>query len=177
MCGPNCQGKPNVKQITVGGQSVGISGFDEAMACGLAHLKGSDSEQKKALMDELKKHNYVPESREAEYAAAIWAEFKPLRSKQMGWLDDSYHGIPREEIEWHPSIDYSKCSSCGACFKFCKRGVFTFGDRTEVTNPARCVVTCTGCLSSCKEGALSFPTLVDLREQLKILREKYNLGK
>ncbi len=174
MCGPCCPNKP-VKQLSIGGQTIGISGFDEIMTRGLAHLDESDEDQKRILLDELKKQNYVPESLEHQYLEAVWAEFKLLRAKEMGWVDDKYHGIPREEIEWHPTIDYSKCSSCETCVKFCKRGVYTFDDKPIVTNPNRCVVTCTGCKSQCKEGAISFPSLIDLREALKALRKKYKL--
>jgi NAD-dependent dihydropyrimidine dehydrogenase PreA subunit len=177
MCGPCCPGKPNVKQLNVGGQSIGIAGLDEVMTRGLARLDLSDAEQKDVLMDELKKHNYVPANLEKQYLEAIWAEFKPLRAKKLGQIDDRYHGIPREEIQWFPRIDYAKCSGCQACFKFCKRGVYILEDSPKVTNPYRCVVTCTGCTSVCKEGAISFPSLVDLREELKVLRKKHGLIK
>lgn len=175
MCGPCCPGKPNVKNLNVGGQSIGISDFDEIMAIGLAHLDKSDSEQRDILMGELKRHNYVPPALEKQYLDALWSEFKPLRAKKRGELDDRYHGIPREEIQWFPRIDYAKCTGCQACFEFCKRGVYTFEDSPEVTNPYRCVVTCTGCKGVCKDGAISFPSLIDLREELKVLRKKHGL--
>ena len=38
MCGPCCPGKPNTKHLTIGGQEIGIVGFDEIMAKGLEHL-------------------------------------------------------------------------------------------------------------------------------------------
>ncbi len=139
-------------------------------------MDATDEEQKGILLAELKRHNYVPDSMEREYLEAVWAEFKPLRAKKMGWIDDKFHGIPREEIEWSPRIDYSKCTSCEACFKFCKRGVYAFDERPTVANPYRCVVSCTGCKSQCKEGAISFPSLVDLREELKVLRKKHKLA-
>lgn len=175
MCGPCCPGKPNVKHLRVGDQSIGISGFEEIMAEGLAHLDETDEQQKRILLDELKKHNYVPPNLEEQYLDAVWAEFKPLRAKRRGEIDDRYHGIPREEIQWFPRIDYAKCIGCQECFKFCKRGVYTFEDSLVVANPYRCVVTCTGCKSICKEGAISFPSLVDLREELKVLRKKHGL--
>jgi NAD-dependent dihydropyrimidine dehydrogenase PreA subunit len=175
MCGPCCPGKPDVRQLKVGAESVGISGFDEIMALGLDHVEESDEEQRKFLLVELKKRNYVPKSKEQEYLAALWAEFKKLRAKKKGWLDDSYHGIPREEIQWFPTIDYEKCTGCQACFKFCHHEVFTFDDRPRVTNPYRCVVTCTGCKAECKEGAISFPRLTDLREELKVLKKKHKI--
>ena len=176
MCGPCCPGKPNVKNIKVGGQSIGISGYEEIMSRGLAHIEDSDAEQKRVLLDELKKNNYVPPTMERQYLDAIWAEFKPLRAKKLGWLEDSYHGIPREEISWYPRIDLEKCTGCKTCVEFCQHKVYTFDDKARVTNPYRCVVTCTGCKTKCESEAISFPTLIDLREELKVLRKKHSLS-
>lgn len=173
MCGPCCPGKPNVKLLKVGGESVGISGFDEIMSSGLACSDDSDEKQKQALMEELKQHNYVPSSMEPQYLAALWTEFRQLRAKKRGEIEEQYHGIPREDIQWFPRIDYAKCTNCEACVKFCKRGIYTFDDGPKVTNPYRCVVSCTGCTSVCREGAISFPSLVSLREEMKELRKKY----
>jgi NAD-dependent dihydropyrimidine dehydrogenase PreA subunit len=175
MCGPCCPGKAEVKHINVDGQSIGISGYDEIMERGLAHVDGSDDEQKKALLDELKKRNYVPPAMERQYLSAIWAEFKSQRAKKKGWVEDKFPGIPREEIQWFPTIDFEKCTGCQSCFKFCKRGIYTFDDGPKATNPYRCVVGCTGCQTQCKEAAISFPSLVDLREELKALRKKYKI--
>lgn len=176
MCGPCCPGRTDVKQLKVGAESVGVSGLDEIMSLCLAHVDGTDEEQKKCLLDELRKRNYVPKSREKEYVAALWTEFKKLRAKKKGWLDDSYHGIPREEIQWFPTIDYDKCTACETCVKFCHHEVFTFDDKPRVTNPYRCVVTCTGCKTQCKEEAISFPKLSDLRDELKTLRKKHKIA-
>jgi NAD-dependent dihydropyrimidine dehydrogenase PreA subunit len=177
MCGPCCPGKPDVKHLKIGGQTVGISGYDEIIACGLSNLDKTDEEQKRLLLDALKKNNYVPHLMEREYLAAIWAEFKPLRAKKRGEIDEQYHGIPREEIKWFPKIDYEKCSGCGVCFRFCKRGVYSYDKVLKVENPYRCVVSCTGCMTQCEEDAISFPTLVELRDELKILRKKYQSSK
>ena len=174
-CGPNCPGKPATKRLVVGGQEVGIAGFDLIIARGLEHLDGSDSEQKDAILSELKVHNYVPESVESEYLQAVWEEFRQVRAKRLGHLEERFHGIPRDEIHWNPSVDYERCSSCGKCADFCKKGVYTFDDKPLVTNPSRCVVTCTGCLKICPEGAISFPTLISLREELKTLKKKHGI--
>jgi ferredoxin len=36
-------------------------------------------------------------------------------------------------------------------------------------------VSCTGCKGSCEEGAISFPSLLELRDVMKSLRKKYDL--
>ena len=175
MTCPCSSGKPPSKRITIGGQEVGIAGFEEMMAKGLENLKATDEEQRGILLEELKARNYVPHELEKQYLDAIWVEFKKLRAKTLGQIEERYHGIPREEIRWYPTIDYEKCSGCGVCFKFCQRGVYTFDEKPHVSNPYRCVVSCTGCKTQCNEDAISFPTLVELRESMKCLRKKYGI--
>ena len=176
MCGPCCPGKPNTKRLRIGDQDVGIAGFDEIMAKGLEALDRTDEDQKKILLEELKRQNYVPSSTEDQYLIAVWTEFRHLRAKKRGDIEEQYHGIPREAIQWFPRIDLELCTDCGACFKFCKRGVYTFDESVKVTNPYRCVVTCTGCKTQCTEEAISFPSLVELRDELKSLRKMYRLS-
>src|SRR5512136_603683 len=173
MTCPCSSGKPTSKRVMIGGQEIGVAGFDEIMTEGMKHLKTTDEEQRSILLRELKARNYVPDSIEKQFLEAIWVEFKKLRAKKLGQIEEQYHGIPREEIRWFPTVDYEKCSGCGICVKFCQRGVYTFDEKPEVTNPYRCVVSCTGCKSQCKEDAISFPTLVELRESMKALRKKY----
>ena len=176
MLEPCCPDKSKTRRLRIGGQDVGIAGFDAIMAKGLEVLDKTDDEQKRILLEELKKHNYVPSSIENQYLAAVWTEFRHLRAKKRGDIEEEYHGIPREEIQWFPRIDFELCNGCGACAEFCKRGVYTLDDSPKVTNPYRCVVSCTGCKTQCKEGAISFPSLVELREELKNLRKMYMLS-
>jgi len=175
MPGECCPGKSVSKKLFVEGQEVGISGLDEIVAKGLESTDRPDAEQREILLKELKARNYVPAPVEQSYLEAVWVHFKEQRAKKLGWIEEKYHGIPREQIHWHPTIDISKCNSCGACAKFCKRGVYTFDEGPRVTNPFRCVVSCTGCQKVCGEGAISFPTLVELREEMKRLRTRYGI--
>lgn len=164
-----------MKRIKVAGQEIGISGFDLIVAKGLELIDGTDAEQKRAVLEELKAHNYVPPDAEKDYLNAVWSEFKQVRAKKLGQLEEKYHGIPREEIAWYPRVDLDKCTGCGVCAKFCQKGVYVLGDKVSVTNPYRCVVSCTGCVSKCPEGAISFPTFIELRDVMKALRKKYDL--
>lgn len=84
--------------------------------------------------------------------------------------------IPREEIPWYPIIRAEKCTGCGACVEFCLHDVYELSDKASVKNPFNCIVGCSGCLSKCPEGALSFPTLAEFRKDIKAVRERY-LGK
>ena len=83
--------------------------------------------------------------------------------------------IPREEIPWYPTIDPNKCTGCGTCVDFCHHAVYsTEGDKAKVSNPFGCVVGCTGCLSKCPEGAISFPDQKEFIETLRKVRERHN---
>lgn len=170
-----CAAKRSVDQIRVGKQEVGIADLEGILRRTFEHTDASDDELKAILLKELKEHNYVPASVEKEYLRALWEQFKSFRAEQKGWIEEKYHGIPREEIQWYPTVDEDKCTGCGVCVDMCHRGVYFFGGKAKVTNPYRCVVSCTGCASMCPEGAISFPTLVRLREDLKQLRAKYRL--
>ena len=174
MIGPCCPGKPCAKKMLIDGQYIGIAGYDEIIAKAMERIDASDEDQKEVILRELKAQNYVPKSMERQYLMAMWGEFRKLRAQKKGQLEENYHGIPREEIQWFPKIDYERCNSCQKCVKFCQRGVYTFDDAPRVTNPYRCVVSCTGCKSQCPEEAISFPSLVELREMLKELRKKYS---
>jgi NAD-dependent dihydropyrimidine dehydrogenase PreA subunit len=141
----------------------------------LRHLDSTDEEQQKVLLREMRARNYVPESMEDEYLEALWQEFRKIRAEKLGQVEETFHGIPREKIKWHPTVDDEKCTGCGKCVKFCQKRVYTLDDKARVTNPYRCVVSCTGCLTQCAEGAISFPSLLELREDLKQLRKKYGI--
>jgi NAD-dependent dihydropyrimidine dehydrogenase PreA subunit len=71
-----------------------------------------------------------------------------------------WNGIPREEIDWHPTIDASKCTGCGMCDVSCGREVFDFNQemkKSEVSRPLQCMVGCTSCKAWCIYNAISFP--------------------
>jgi len=170
MPGQCCPGKPTSKRLIVDGQEVGISGLDEIVAKGLEEVDKTDAEQRETLLTELRARNYVPNGVEKSYLEAVWVYFKGERAKKLGWVEEKYQGIRREDIQWFPTIDSAKCDACGSCVKFCKRGVYTFADGPHVTNPYRCVVSCTGCQKVCDAGAISFPSLADLRRMLRSLR-------
>jgi len=93
-------------------------------------------------------------------------------------MDRSEFGdIPRKRIQWFPRIDPELCTQCGICAEFCHQDVFSTDERIEVVNPYSCIVGCTGCLSQCPAGAISFPTLVELREMLRQLRAEFQQHK
>ena len=98
--------------------------------------------------------------------------------------EESWHGIPRNQIPWHPTIDHQKCILCGKCVDFCHTQVFSTqeneeGKSTIVKNPNNCVVTCTGCDSICPAGAISHPSKKEFFKNIREIRKspEYKLKK
>ncbi len=92
--------------------------------------------------------------------------------------EESWHGIPRSKIPWYPTVDYSKCISCGKCVDYCKLGTYEFEEkdgkkRIVVKNPNNCVVLCTGCDGICPVGAIKHPPKTETREIIKNLRKTH----
>ncbi len=83
-----------------------------------------------------------------------------------------FMGVPREEIDWFPTIDPEKCSNCGDCAKFCAHEVYVFEEgRIVVKNPKNCVVFCQACLKMCPvEGAVVFQQKKDVLQQIKQIK-------
>lgn len=79
--------------------------------------------------------------------------------------EEMYEGIPRNQIPWYPTIDYSKCISCGSCVDYCTAGgfgVYAFEVKDGkkllvVKNPYSCIVFCRGCEDKevCPTGAIT----------------------
>jgi NAD-dependent dihydropyrimidine dehydrogenase PreA subunit len=65
---------------------------------------------------------------------------------------------------WGPTIDAGACTSCRTCHDFCHQGVYGLeGDTVVVADKAACVPGCSHCATLCEQGAISFPSIEDLR--------------
>ncbi len=81
-----------------------------------------------------------------------------------------WKGVPREEIDWHPTVDEKKCKGCGMCITSCGRGVFDYDTEkgiVVVAKPLRCMVGCTSCQVWCVFEAISFPDPQRVRDFIK----------
>ncbi len=84
-------------------------------------------------------------------------------------MSQTWYGIPREEVPWHPTVDDAKCIGCRTCYDFCTHGVYGWDDGRQqptIASPTSCVVGCIGCRGQCPVEAISFPTLAVLKELL-----------
>ena len=71
-----------------------------------------------------------------------------------------WHGIPRADIPWHPTVDPDVCIGCGTCVVSCSRVVYRFDfehKKAVVADPLHCMVGCRTCASTCPANAISFP--------------------
>ncbi len=98
---------------------------------------------------------------------------KCLPTKSNANVDKKYSmwkGIPREEIDWHPIIDETKCVGCGMCITTCGRNVFDFdieNKKAIVSRPIQCMVGCTSCEVWCIYDAISFPDKQIVKDFIK----------
>lgn len=93
----------------------------------------------------------------------------------------AWHGIPREQIDWHPSVIADRCIGCGLCATSCGRGVYAFdyeANKPVVVAPQMCMVGCTTCATICTQDALEFPSQGYIRQvirQNKLLTQSKNM--
>lgn len=81
-----------------------------------------------------------------------------------------WKGIPRQDIDWHPTIDESTCTGCGMCVTSCGREVFGYDAAKRkglVEKPLQCLVGCTSCESWCVFQAISFPDKQYVRDVIR----------
>jgi NAD-dependent dihydropyrimidine dehydrogenase PreA subunit len=72
----------------------------------------------------------------------------------------AWHGIPREEIPWKPTIDAEACIGCQLCYVTCGRGVYEMEEGVAVAvAPMECAVGCSTCGNICPTNAITFPAL------------------
>ena len=72
----------------------------------------------------------------------------------------AWHGIPRAEIPWLPTVDAEACIGCQLCYVTCGRGVYEMQDGIALAvEPMACAVGCSTCGNICPTNAISFPSL------------------
>ena len=81
-----------------------------------------------------------------------------------------WHGVPRDDIDWHPIVDEGLCNGCGVCVTGCGRAVFAYDyerEKAAVVEPLHCMIGCVTCANVCPERAVSFPSLAGLRQLMQ----------
>jgi len=73
-----------------------------------------------------------------------------------------WHGVPRQQINWNPTVIEEACIGCGTCVTGCSRLVYRFDyerKKSVVADPLNCMVGCTTCANTCPTHAIRFPPL------------------
>jgi len=87
-----------------------------------------------------------------------------------------WHGIPRKEIPWFPTIENDKCIGCELCYVSCGREVFDFNvaqKKAVAARPFNCMVGCSTCATICPSQAISFPgrdLIIKIEREHKIFK-------
>jgi len=84
----------------------------------------------------------------------------------------TWKGIPREEIDWHPTVDDARCAGCGMCVTSCGREVYGYDEKRRkalVAAPLHCMPGCTSCRVWCVYDAIGFPDPSVIK---KLIRER-----
>jgi len=92
-----------------------------------------------------------------------------------------WHGIPRETIQWYPTVIANRCVGCGICVTSCGKNVYAFDyeiNKPVVTAPQACMVGCTTCATICTRDAIEFPSTGYIRQLIrdrKLLAQAKNM--
>jgi NAD-dependent dihydropyrimidine dehydrogenase PreA subunit len=82
----------------------------------------------------------------------------------MKEIDVSDSGAKPREFVWGPILDEDACTDCKVCLEFCQQGVYeVIDDHVRVVAKGSCIAGCSHCAGMCEAGALTFPTLDELR--------------
>lgn len=84
--------------------------------------------------------------------------------------NNAWHGVPLEEIDWHPTVIADRCVGCGMCVTSCGRGVYAFDyeqNKPVVAKPMMCMVGCTTCATICTQDAIEFPSRGYIRQVVR----------
>ena len=159
--------RKRIKLILVGKDLIGLVDLDEIFGKFYQMGKKPDELSKQNLLNETKKHNYIPKGIEKKYEDALLREYKSFcESKESGEKvkekdqEETYQGVPREAIPWFPTVYEEKCNGCKECYDMCPTRVFIWDEESKkpkAAYPLRCVVGCSGCAQICKPKAINFP--------------------
>ena len=86
--------------------------------------------------------------------------------------DETWHGIPRRDIPWFPTVDADACIGCSLCYTTCGRGVHEMRDNKAVpVNAMSCMVGCNANISS-SESSVGVPTVMQPKGKCLFVAER-----
>lgn len=81
-----------------------------------------------------------------------------------------WRGIPREQIDWLPTLVAERSIGCGLRATACGKNVYSFdyeANQPVVAAPQACMVGCTTCAVLCPQDALEFPSVGYVRQIIR----------
>lgn len=165
------------RMLQIAGAPAGLLGLEELYNTLFEEgITPNDDTLDQHLIKGVKQNNFVPKSAETDYLAVLRMEYvRYHRKRQSGKAIvardyGKWHGYPREQIPWFPTLSETLCSNCGACLDTCAREVYERDEdgKVYVAEPFLCMVGCCFCKSVCEPKALLFPS----QDLLKNYREK-----
>jgi Pyruvate/2-oxoacid:ferredoxin oxidoreductase delta subunit len=156
------------RQIMVGGFPAGLNGLDEVFESLYAANRAADDNLGAELVYHIRQHNYIPDSAEADFAAALLREYhtycEQKRSGEAPKKREPWQGMPREQVPWFPALDETQCDGCDKCIQFCANNVYAERENgiVYVAEPYNCVVGCDACARLCAHHAITFPPRMSL---------------
>jgi len=154
------------RMLNVDGIPAGLLGLEELFAHLYESLVAPDSDKLADLiLDGVRAHNFVPKKAFDGYSKVLIEEYQRYFRRQKSGKAvvarnyGSWHGYPREQIPWFPTINTETCTNCVACMDLCAREVYEQDEdgRIWVAEPFLCMVGCCFCKSVCEPKALLFP--------------------
>lgn len=76
----------------------------------------------------------------------------------------AWHGVPRKEIPWYPTVNADACIGCELCYVTCGREVYDIdlnekgGRKAIAARSLNCMVGCSTCAVVCPTQAITFPS-------------------
>ncbi len=154
------------RMLNIGGLPAGLLGleelfsrlYDEGVAPEAAETPG-------LILEGVKEHNFIPKFASQSYSTKLHQEYQRYYRKRKSGKAvvarnyGTWHGYPREQIPWFPTISPELCTNCGACLDLCAREVYELDEdgKVWVAEPFLCMVGCCFCKSVCEPNAILMP--------------------
>lgn len=154
------------RMLNIGGLPAGLLGLEELFS----RLYGEgvvpeDPDTPTLILAGVKEHNFIPKFAAQSYATKLHQEYQAYYRKRKSGKAvvarnyGTWHGYPREQIPWFPTISAELCTNCGACLDLCAREVYEQDEDGNiwVAEPFLCMVGCCFCKSVCEPKAILMP--------------------
>jgi len=158
------------RQVIIGRLPTGLSGLDELFESLCLAGTAPTDELGAELVARAREHNYIPASSEGDFGAALVREYRKFHEQRQSGqtkkaAQNTWRGIPREQVPWFPMLDESLCDGCDKCLEFCSSEVYAKRDSgvVYVVQALNCVVGCDACARLCRHKAITFPPRAILR--------------